>query len=399
MLLEWITEDNFVSYRSGKLDVYRLHEDPYTNKRELQIIYGDSKRKEGGWKDLPGLTCMAFNRGSVQTSQNAIHHALAVGTNVGSVSLIDVINDVSTNDRTQVDTIRDDILLCPPSKSGRRACTGVAWHPTDPSLLAATFEKLRSDYSTVVWDVTSRTNFESTMSCPEVTKCSMDEAATTLAWCSFDSSSLLVGTVKGLLKLYDLRTFTKLSNEAMTIPASNKKIKGIRCNPFNSHVIATFSETDVEPVKIWDLRKNGDAKSRMEPISSIQITGSPFDDGVLDDSNTRERKSSRTESMNAGNIVDVQWCTQRENYISAVTTTCKKLQIYSVNDDRKLNAGPLYSISIPDQAFSTTNISKKSTFSSASTSNTIQAFCWQAANKDSHTNIRAPRVLLGTDEG
>ena len=243
MLLEWTAEDKFVSYRGGKLDVYRLQEDHKTNKRELQQVHIDGNRNGGGWRDLPGVTCMAFNRALVKTSPHVLDHSFAAGTNIGSITLMDVMKYSAMGAKPQANTgdiEESEIIVCTQPKNGRRACTGLAWHPNNPSLLAATFEKFRSDYSAIVWDITNQTKSESSTSCLEVTKCSMEEAASTLAWSTYDSPSLIVGTAKGLLRLYDLRTFNKFSNESITIPASNKKIKGIRCNSFNSNIIATF---------------------------------------------------------------------------------------------------------------------------------------------------------------
>jgi hypothetical protein len=35
----------------------------------------------------------------------------------------------------------------------------------------------------------------------------------------------------------------------------NRRVKGVRFDPFNEHVCASFSDIGNEPVKIWDLRK------------------------------------------------------------------------------------------------------------------------------------------------
>ena len=397
MLLEWATDDQFVSYRGEKLDVYRVHEDRSTNKRELQPLQIDGNRNGVGGRDLPGVTCMAFNRGLVPMHREASYRSFAVGTNVGCVTLVDIIKCSSERSKSSTytsDNEEGDTVVCLQSNNGRRACTGLTWHPTNPSLLAATFEKLRSDYSTIVWDVTNQTKSESSVSCLEVTKCSMEEAASALTWSTYDSPSLIVGTAKGMLKLYDLRTFNKFSNESLTITASNKKIKGIRCNPFNSHMIATFVESNIEPVKIWDLRKIRDGKSKVEPASTIQIISGMYNsnDGSVDDGSTRKRGDT-INTLSSGTITDIQWCTHRKNLLSAASSTSKYLQIYSVDD-----SGPLFNISIPEQVSSMDNTSTKSTSSSTNSRSTIQAFCWQSVNAENHTSY-VPRVLIGTDEG
>jgi hypothetical protein len=48
-----------------------------------------------------------------------------------------------------------------------------------------------------------------------------------------------------------------------------RKVKGIRCDSLQQHIIATFSDSPGEPIKIWDLRKAGvTAKPKLMIVQS-----------------------------------------------------------------------------------------------------------------------------------
>lgn len=62
---------------------------------------------------------------------------------------------------------------------------------------------------------------------------------------------LATGTNMGWVRVYDTR---KGNNAEINVMAHtqgrNKKVRGIRCDPFNSQVIATFSDVPNEAVKV-----------------------------------------------------------------------------------------------------------------------------------------------------
>ena len=48
-----------------------------------------------------------------------------------------------------------------------------------------------------------------------------------------------------------------------------RKVKGIRCDSLQQHIIAPFSDSPGEPIKIWDLRKAGvTAKPKLMIVQS-----------------------------------------------------------------------------------------------------------------------------------
>jgi hypothetical protein len=65
---------------------------------------------------------------------------------------------------------------------------------------------------------------------------------------------IAAGGDRGIVSIFDLRTLTE---QPMTVMAHanassrmSKKVKGIRCSPFDENVVATFSDLTGEPVKV-----------------------------------------------------------------------------------------------------------------------------------------------------
>jgi hypothetical protein len=85
---------------------------------------------------------------------------------------------------------------------------------------------------------------------------------------------LVVGTSISWVRLYDVRVNgSQQGGEIMSIMAHAatrpRKVKGIRCDSLQQHIIATFSDSPGEPIKIWDLRKAGvTAKPKLMIVQS-----------------------------------------------------------------------------------------------------------------------------------
>lgn len=182
-LLEWSsTDDNqFVSYQgsNSKLDLFQITKEKY---KRVNLI---------GSREINQISCMEFANNLHGVQQN-----LAIGTANGGVSLIDFAPGSS------------DIIINNQSKYGRRPCTGVAWNPQVPGVLAAAFDKLRSDYSCIIWDIQGRVGDDKEES-NVLFRLSFDEAASSLAWIPMDAQLLAIGTSKGLLRIYDTRVKNK----------------------------------------------------------------------------------------------------------------------------------------------------------------------------------------------
>lgn len=100
----------------------------------------------------------------------------------------------------------------------------------------------------------------------------------TASICWLDAHVLVVGTSISWVRLYDVRVNGgQQGGEIMSIMAHAatrpRKVKGIRCDPLQQHIIATFSDSPGEPIKIWDLRKAGaSAKPKLMIVQSQVAT-------------------------------------------------------------------------------------------------------------------------------
>ena len=375
-LLEWLpqdvgsTIDNFANFQGslGRLELYRLRENPFTGIREAHLH---------STREVPGLSCMEFcphssiGQGNSSSSNDRARDSsapiLAVGTSSGGVSLVDLTSPAS-----------GDITVNTQSKYGRRPSTGVAWHPTNP-FLAATFDKLRGEHSGIVWDVHAvgrGVSDEDSI----VAKFSYDEAASTLAWVNHEGVSpvLAIGTGKGLLKAYDVRT--NKPTEVLQVHASSRKIKGLRCAPFHPHLIATFVDSSAEPVKVWDIRKG----STLSSTSSGKPKGEPAFTVLLAKDATGASGTAigggggltQTPSFSSSaTIIDVQWSTHRQNLISAALSQSKDLRFYDIEGS---SGNPVFSVPATESA------------------DTIRAFAWQRNKGDSGA---PPRLLIASSSG
>ena len=75
----------------------------------------------------------------------------------------------------------------------RRPCTGVAWNPIVPNLLAGAFDKLRGEGSGYIWDVCSKVP-DDKEDANILYKLSYDEAASSLSWApNMDPHILAIG--------------------------------------------------------------------------------------------------------------------------------------------------------------------------------------------------------------
>jgi WD40 repeat protein len=87
-----------------------------------------------------------------------------------------------------------------------------------------------------------------------------EEPTASICWLPHEPHLLAVGTSISWVRIYDTR-MGGAGAECLAIMAHTatrpRKVKGIRPDPLQQHIIATFSDSAGEPIKIWDLRKSG----------------------------------------------------------------------------------------------------------------------------------------------
>lgn len=338
-LVEWhpYLVRQFAGYSNGKLDLFEINSE--SGQHDILKSY-----------EIPSASCMEW-----RPTQQHMH--IALGTQLGAVSIL----DWSTNSESVVNKS---------AKTARnRPCIGVSWNKHNSNLLAAGFELLKGEHCVVVWDVDGR----ATNSIPGVdeddktivTKLCFEEATASLCWLPQDPQLLAVGTSMGWVRIYDTRIRGGVISAEISLmahPAARpRKVKGIRPDPFNPHLLATFSDSAGEVVKVWDLRKGTAAKSKLTPSYTVIPYGTETEGQV---------------NLQSA-VADVAWSTARPNVLAVITTHNRNVSFYSTAIKAPLDAATR----VP--------------FHSISASETVKALSWQNIDKAR----RQLEPLAGSHEG
>lgn len=131
----------------------------------------------------------------------------------------------------------------------------------------------QGEFCAIVWDVEGGSGpTDKILFRPNTEKPTNEEPTASICW--LDAHVLVVGTSISWVRLYDVRVNgSQQGGEIMSIMAHAatrpRKVKGIRCDSLQQHIIATFSDSPGEPIKIWDLRKAGvTAKPKLMIVQS-----------------------------------------------------------------------------------------------------------------------------------
>ena len=193
---------------------------------------------------------------------------LAIGQNTGKVDLIRL--EATKQSRRNVVSSGPTATL--PVRSPR-PCNALAFSSADPNYLAVGLERVRGDSSLVIWDINTllptltipsfdisnaglvqsrplphipRVETHSRLDQRMVQQHALNEAVYSLSFLPSSTHLLLANTSNRFLRLFDLRS---PSIPAVTVTA---KVHGIAIDPFDSHRIASFSDSTVT---VWDVRK------------------------------------------------------------------------------------------------------------------------------------------------
>uniref|UniRef100_A0AAV1U7S2 WD repeat protein mio zinc-ribbon like domain-containing protein n=1 Tax=Peronospora matthiolae TaxID=2874970 RepID=A0AAV1U7S2_9STRA len=243
-----------------------------------------------------------------------------------------------------------------------RPCHAVAWNPSVSNQLAAGFEKVRSDFCTLVWDLNtsnagssatgaaataaSAGAMTSTSSCSSgnmdglvdqdgtlerpmssrkgssnggasasvgvaagsagfatvdskpVHELANSEATMALSWVPLQPTCLATGTGFKWLRVYDLRT---KGSSPMSVVAHNKAVLGVVFDQHRPHMLATYSDAPQEPVKVWDIRQ---LESSSGPLLSLYQTSK--------------------------NLAQVSWCPSEPGVLVTASTEEKWVSLWDV---------------------------------------------------------------------
>ena len=120
-----------------------------------------------------------------------------------------------------------------------RPCTTLAWHPASHNILASGYERHRSDFGLLVWDL-ERQEYHK-----PVAEMGMTDSCASLAW--FHSQQSVVAGVNGkMVRMYDIRNPSKAASTTTT-----RATAGLSVDPTSEHRVAGYADTQVV---IWDTR-------------------------------------------------------------------------------------------------------------------------------------------------
>jgi hypothetical protein len=227
-----------------------------------------------------------------------------------------------------------------------RTCNDIQWNPQSPHLMAAGFDKPSQavDFNTIVWDVTRASPARSKDS-PNgrlsengvICKLGNDEP-TCICWQAENPDHLLIGTSTGSIQLFDIRapdtSTSQMSLIAHTASRPRKlRVKGLRVDPSNPSVLASFTDAALEPVKIWDFRKGSNSKPRSTILAH----------------NTRSHTG--LPNLDSSIVNDICWSTVRQNVIAVATSLLPEISFYSAFKPGTTDAtsvDPLYCLSLDE---------------------------------------------------
>ncbi|DAZ99931.1 TPA: hypothetical protein N0F65_008738 [Lagenidium giganteum] len=303
---------------------------------------------------------------------------IAAGTGSGKVTLSDF-------QETRTRVVREFL----PKYS--RPCNAVAWNNALPNQIAAGFEKVRSDFCTLVWDINASAG-ASTISGAALDghhdddadnnggnsmmlgvgshhrkgqlvpnsnarsfsrendkpmhELSNSEATVALSWVPLQPTCLAAGTGFKWLRIYDLRT---KATAPMSVVAHNKAVLGVVFDHHRPHILATYTDGPQEPVKIWDIRH---LDSPVGPLASLHPTSK--------------------------SLSQVSWCPSKPGILVTASTEDKWVSLWDVAQQEGANATDL------GTAATTTQIKKP--FKRRYTSDPLTSFSWQYVNP----SVQAP---------
>eukprot|EP01125_Pyxidicula_operculata_P012479 TRINITY_DN4093_c0_g1_i2.p1 TRINITY_DN4093_c0_g1~~TRINITY_DN4093_c0_g1_i2.p1 ORF type:complete len:807 (+),score=178.74 TRINITY_DN4093_c0_g1_i2:54-2474(+) len=206
-----------------------------------------------------------------------------------------------------------------------RACNVLAWNTALPNFIASGLEKVRNDYSTLIWDVNSYENrlndsddsskdlsgldnitfnLSRMPSSKSITNASLQlnnsEATIALSWFPSSPHCLATGTGSRWLRTYDLRD---KGGGIRTIAAHSKQVHGVVFNPFQHDQIASFSDDGL--IKIWDLRR-------------------------IDKNNSENSKPLLTINTKTKQLAQIGWCPTRSGVIASIAKNESNIKLWDV---------------------------------------------------------------------
>lgn len=230
-----------------------------------------------------------------------------------------------------------------------RPCSALAWHSRQDNLLAAGFEKVRTDYGVLVWDLA-----QGKLSEKPWFETANGDHCTSLSWLHCQPC-LVAGLGTKIVKVFDTRSNMKVVSQTAT-----KATYGLSVDPGSDYRISGYSEAPDPSVVIWDTRNF--EKPIVTLPSSHQVTKVSWcptrqgllantvrDSGVImlrdimswavsqeDGEASVTERTIQPPTSQIGNIADFAWHPSKENTVLAMGTSGRFAE-WTVADRLTLN--------------------------------------------------------------
>jgi hypothetical protein len=162
-----------------------------------------------------------------------------------------------------------------------------------------------------------------------------------------------------------------------------RKVRGIRQDPFNEHTIATFSDSPLEPIKIWDIRKGSYMKPKMTIFPHEQFS-------QYDSSGNVSNNIATTPVSSQSTVIDIAWSNSRANLLAVATNQQKSIAFYTTykNPPDATTRVPIHTIAVQDYvksiSWQSAHCIENKYLSNVNSTNSI------AVNNDSKNEVKQP---------
>ncbi|XP_033639777.1 GATOR complex protein MIOS-A-like [Asterias rubens] len=290
--LQWSPTDPdvFVALNTDRYDMnlYTVESDLLSSSQsQIQLISQDSNmyaRLQASKTDLYVSTKsdLQLIRCFCWCPKQSSDDILAVGLSSGKVILTAFLVDPTSSQMGLVGTEF-------PVKHNKM-CTSLAWNTVEPKLLAAGFDRYRTDYCMAVYDVSVQiTGTGSTTSSEKsrfvsnntpqsafrpVSEMVQAEALNSMAWLPHQPQCIVAGVSNKNLRIFDIRDTTSYKSATAT-----KAVYGLTADPVVEYRLASYYESQVH---IWDRRHfDKPVLTITEPRPIVKLAWSPSRYGLL----------------------------------------------------------------------------------------------------------------------
>lgn len=271
--------DKFLTWGSD-LSLYQVKNtsgrDDIASAHNFQISSNSRAYQLGSFTDVAFAKCLAW------LPVPELEGVIAIGQTNGRILLTSVLGPGETSPFHGKEY----------ASKHNRQCNAVSWGLAEPYILAAGFEKHRSEHGLILWDVAKGVNDSNR----PIMEMAFGDTITSVTWFNH-SHTMATGVNSKQLRLYDFRDGTKHTGSTNT-----RAVFSIVQDPFVNHRFASYSDTSV---CIWDVR------NFEKPVLSLQ--------------------QNKTVSK-------ISWCPTHHSFLGVLCKESTSLSLYDIQNANGLAA-------------------------------------------------------------